>query len=99
MLKITVNGVDYPCRITMGAFLEFKRQTDREASEMSSASLSDMVTFIWCCVKSASRADKVEFPYTLEEFADATDPDTLNAFYAPAVDDSKKKEVTESPEA
>ena len=90
MVKISINGKEYPCRVTMGAFIDFKNETGREASEISSSSVSDMIVFIWCCIKSACRHDKVEFPYSLEEFADASDPETLNAFYAET--EGKKKE-------
>ena len=93
MQKIVVNGKEYPCRITMGAFLLFHEKTGREANEMSSKSLSDLIIFIWCCIKSACRADKVEFDMTVEEFADASDPEKLNTFYESNVEpEDKKKE-------
>lgn len=97
MGTITINGRELPCRITMGAFILFREQTGREANEITSNALSDMIIFIWCCTKSACRADKVEFDLSLEEFADAADPACLNAFYAQAAeDDGKKKEQTGS---
>ena len=97
MQTIKINGEEYPCYVTMGAFVDFKNETGREASGISSLDLSDMVVFLWCCVRSACRAKKKEFPYSLQEFADAADPAGLNEFYAQqAEEDSKKKEQTGS---
>lgn len=53
----------------MGAFLQFKRETGKEVTEMAD-SLSEQVVFLYCCIASAARADKKPFAYTLEEFAD-----------------------------
>lgn len=94
MKKITINGTEYPCRITMGAFLIFHELTGREASDISDAALSDMIVFIYACVKSACRADKVEFDLSLEAFADAASPDSLDAFYQQAsiAEQGKKSE-------
>lgn len=76
-ITITVNGTDYPCRPTMGAMLRFKRETGREATEIDTASLSDVCTYLWCCTASASRADRLDFPYTLDDFADALPADAV----------------------
>lgn len=69
-LKVTINGVSYPCRMTMGAMLRFKRQTGREVTEVSMDSLSDLAVLLWCCVVSSCNADKIEFNYSLEDFCD-----------------------------
>ena len=69
--KITIGGVDYPCRVTMGAMLRFKRETGKDVSAMNGNDVADLVTFMWCCVKSASAADGGEMPLALEAFADA----------------------------
>ncbi len=60
MRTINVGGRELPCRVTMGAMLRFKRETGRDVSGMSSDDVSDLVTFMWCCVVSACRADGVE---------------------------------------
>ena len=70
-LEIVVNGKTYPCRQTMGAMLRFKRETGKEASAISDDSVTDLVTYLWCCVLSACKHDGVEFTYTLEDFADS----------------------------
>lgn len=89
--KINVGGRDLPCRVTMGAMLRFKRETGRDVSGMSSGDISDLITFMWCCVSSACVADGTEFGLTLEEFADRMDPESLGRFYEDGAQDSKKK--------
>lgn len=76
----TLKVLGYPCRQTMGAFLRFKRETGREATEMS-GELSDMLIFIYCCTASACAADHIDFPYkTVDEFADHIDPADLTTW-------------------
>lgn len=89
--KINVGGRELPCRVTMGAMLRFKRETGRDVSGMSSGDISDLITFMWCCVSSACVADGTEFSLTLEEFADRMDPESLGRFYEDGAQDSKKK--------
>lgn len=79
-IEITINGTSWPCRQTMGAMLRFKRETGREATEIDPSSLSDLCTFLWCCVVSASKADGKDFGMSLMEFADAISPDTATAW-------------------
>lgn len=70
----------YPCRQTMGAFLRFKRETGREATEMN-GELSDMLIFIYCCTASACAADHIDFPYkSVDTFADHIDPADLTTW-------------------
>ena len=77
--KITIAGREYPCRQTMGAMLRFKRETGREVSDME-AGLTDLCTYLYCCVASASAADGADFRMTLTQFADALSPEELQAW-------------------
>ncbi len=77
MKTITINGKRYPCRVTMGALLRFKRETGKDASELGQTDVADLITLLWCCVASASKADGVEFGLGLMDFADLLSPDTL----------------------
>lgn len=94
----------YPCRQTMGAFLRFKRETGREATEITN-DLTDLLTFLYCCTASAAAADGLDFDLTLEEFADRISPDELNqwtaAMQAEAAEanttDDEKKSLSASP--
>ena len=75
---VKIDGKEYPCYVTMGAFLEFKKETGKEATEPEALSgMTDMIAWLWATVKSASRREKKDFPLTLEEFADAITPDEL----------------------
>lgn len=91
MKKLSINGVSYPCRLTMGAMLRYHRETGKEVSELSGDDLSGMIVLIWCCLKSACNADKVNFDMSLDDFADAMDPECISAFYEEAMEDGGKK--------
>lgn len=79
-LEVTVNGVAYPCRPTMGAMLRFKKETGKEITEIKADSLSDLCTYLYCCVVSASAAAKKSFDMSLMEFADALSPEDMTAW-------------------
>lgn len=74
----------------MGAMLRFKRETGKDVSAMNGNDVAELVTFMWCCVKSASSADGVDMPLGLEAFADALEPGDMEAFNA-TVEDTEKK--------
>ncbi len=99
-IEIIVNGKAYPCSPTMGAMLRFKEETGREITEIVSNSLSDLCTYLWCCVASASKRDGVEFNLSLMEFADNISAQdmtkwqeeiTKNAESTPDSNDEKKR--------
>lgn len=90
MLEIKIGKKTFPCRVTMGAMRRFKDLTGREATSLTNADLSDLVTFIYCCVASACNADKTAFDLSIEDFADNLDMDTLNRFFE-SQPESKKK--------
>lgn len=91
-IEITVNGKAYPCRPTMGAMLRFKRETGKEVTEIDGSSLSDVVTYLWCCVVSACKADGVGFGMSLMDFADSISPDEMSGW---AEENSGKPEENE----
>ena len=55
MNKIRIGGKEYPCQMTMGALLRFKKETGREVTEVKGDSISDMITLLWCCVASVCK--------------------------------------------
>lgn len=79
-IEITINNVAYPCRPTMGAMLRFKRETGKEITEITDTSFTDLCTYLYCCVASASAADGKDFNLSLMEFADALNPDDMTAW-------------------
>ena len=60
-IEITINGTAYPCSPTMGAMLRFKEQTGREITQIDPSSLSDLCTYLWCCVKAGAKREGKEF--------------------------------------
>lgn len=81
-VQVTINGVDYPCRPTMGAMLRFKKETGKEITEITDKSFTDLCTYLYCCVASASAADGVNFSMSLLDFADALSPEAMTEWAA-----------------
>lgn len=99
-VEITINGVAYPCRQTMGAMLRFKQETGKEVTEIDSGSFSDLCTYLWCCVKSASKADGLDFNLSLMDFADNVTPEEATEWVEANKEqsDGKNTENSETPE-
>lgn len=90
-LAININGKAYPCSPTMGAMLRFKQETGREVTEIDPSSLSDLCTYLWCCVASASQREGGDFGMSLMEFADSITPEAMaewsEATFSPTSED------------
>lgn len=80
-IEIKIGEKTYPCRQTMGAMIRFKRETGKDVSEIENG-VADMVTFLWCCIVSACRADGVEFDLPLLDFADRITSNDMTAWAA-----------------
>lgn len=78
-ITISIDGKEYPCRPTMGAMLRFKEQTGKDISEISGG-VTDMATYLWCCIRSACKRDGVKFGMSLMDFADAVTQDDMSAW-------------------
>lgn len=89
-MKISVGGKEYPCRVTMGAMVRFKNEAGKDVSAMEKTDISELVLFIYCCVRSACNADKVPFDIDFETFADLMEPDSVNTFYEDMGEAQKK---------
>lgn len=93
MSKVVICTKEYPSRVTMGAMIDFKRETGKDANEIA-ADVEQLTMFMYCCVRSACRADRVEFTLTFEQFADGINLDDFTAFQdrlATEEDGAKKK--------
>lgn len=90
-LNLMVGGKEYPCRVTMGAMVRFKRETGRDVSSLTQNDISDLVLFMWCCVVSASKADGVEFDMSFEDFADRLDGKNLESFLGMVGDEASSE--------
>ena len=77
-VEIKIGNEVFPCRQTMGAMLRFKQETGREITEINAKSFTDICTFLWCCIFSASKADGKKFKLSLMDFADNVSPEDMN---------------------
>lgn len=75
---VTVDGKEYPIKMTMGALIRFEQETGKPFSS-EKLSTSDVATIMWCCLKSACNHDKVEFDIPSEEFVDYVDVQEADA--------------------
>lgn len=85
-------------RVTMGAMIDFKHETGKDVNEIG-ADIEQLTMFMYCCVRSACRADKVDFQLTFEQFADGINLDDFTSFQngmAMEENGAKKKEGGES---
>ena len=73
MNKVIICAKEYPSRVTMGAMIDFKHETGKDVNEIG-ADIEQLTMFMYCCVRSACRADKVDFQLTFEQFADGILP-------------------------
>lgn len=95
-MRISVGGRELPCRLTMGAMLLFKRQTGKDLNQIQGEGLEAMLTLLWCCVKSACRAEGVEFNVDFEMFCDMITPEEMALWNkAMETEQDKKKEQQE----
>lgn len=77
--------------MTMGAMVRFKNESGKDVSKLEKTNISELVLFVYCCVKSACNADKVEFDYDFQSFADLMEPDAANSFYEDMGSEEKKR--------
>ena len=93
---IEVGGKQWPCRLTMGAMLLFKRNMQKDASQINGDDMEELLMFMWCCIVSASRADGLEFDLPFDLFCDMVTPADM-ARWSEAInqagEDEKKKEA------
>ena len=74
-------GRELPARLTMGALVMFKDMAGFDISQDNKD--PDAVTsvmLLYCCIKSACRADGIEFSATFEEFCDRVTPEDITAW-------------------
>jgi len=78
-MKISIDGKDYPVRVTMGALLRYKHETGKDVGELRETDFEGLLTLLWCCLKSACAVDGVDFGLSLEGMADRLDTPTMQA--------------------
>lgn len=97
--KIMIAGKEYPCRVTMGALLRFKRATGHDVSSMDYEDMEELMVFVHSCVVSACKVDGVEFGLDLMDMADQIEPDALNSFYAAMGGEERGEKGESAPES
>ena len=75
---INVGGKELPCRLTMGAMLQFKRMTGRDVNQMDANDIEDMLMLMWCCIFCACKAEGIEFDTDFEMFTCMVTPQDVN---------------------
>lgn len=85
-------GRELPARSTMGALVMFKDMAGFDISQgIKNLDAVTLAMLLYCCIKSACRADGIEFTATFEEFCDRITPEDITAwFMASNVVDEKK---------
>lgn len=68
---VTIGGVNYPCRLTMGAYVRFRQMFEKETHEADYKNSAELCGFIYCVIASACNADKIEFPHDFQSFVDS----------------------------
>ena len=94
-VEVTINGVAYPCRPTMGAMLRFEKETGKNVAEVfaegeTEFSFTDICTLMWCCIVSASKHDGIEFNMSLMDFADSITPEEAISWNSKAMASQKE---------
>lgn len=97
-VEVIVNGEAFPCRTTMGAMLRFKRETGKEVVDITDWEFTDLCTFLWCCVASASKADGKKFDLSLMDFADNITPKELTAWAESIKEAQEETENDDTPD-
>jgi hypothetical protein len=95
MKKVTLDGKDYPCYQTMGAMRRFRKATGQEISDVNVTEVSKMVDYMYYCTVSACAVEKVEFPYSDEEFADRITVETMQQWSQSITDGQQDAESSE----
>ncbi len=90
-MRITIEGREYPCYVTMGAFLDFRDETGAEAPDrVDSGNVTDVVTWLWACTRSASRREGNPMELGLRDFADRLGVDDLSAWAAAMAEENAR---------
>ena len=98
MTTITIDGVEYPCRQTMAALVDFKEDTGKEAYEVSG--LSDVAKLLYHQIRCSCEYEGKPFEMSFREFALRMSAEDVlrwaDAVNAAAEEDGKKRRVASS---
>lgn len=94
-IMIKVGGKEFPCRLTMGAMLQFKRNVGKDVSQMNWEDMEELLMLMWCCVSSACRADNIEFSIDFTMFCDLVSPADMAKWNSAIAEANEKKSEEE----
>lgn len=90
-MLIKIKGVNFPIRPTMWALLTFKREKEKDVSDLKSTDLEDMLYYTWLCVKGACMQDEIDFTVSFEDYLKYVEGDPTEALIVNKLDEIKKK--------
>lgn len=64
MKKITIRGIEYPCRITIGAMVAYKRETGEDVSSFKGDDMEKLGLLVFHSFRSTCRACSIDFPFS-----------------------------------
>ena len=67
MKKITINGKEYPFRLTVGAMVAYKHDTGEDFSQFKGDDMEKLGSIIYHGVRSACKADGIVLPCETKE--------------------------------
>lgn len=91
MNQITINGQQYPFRVTFGGMMRYKNLTGKDVKDIAADDMEGLLMFFWCCTAAACNADGVEFKYDLQRFEDSLTIDDINRMTEISDEGVKKK--------
>ena len=82
MKHVTIKGKRYPFRLTIGAMVAYKKAVGEDFSKFNGEDMEKMLHIIFYGIKSACKADGIEFPYqSPDEIADYIDMGQINDLF------------------
>lgn len=93
MAQITIHlkGKDYPCRLTMGALLAYKRETGhdfgtdlKESESQKDIDIESLLMLLGLCLESTCKADGKVLPegFSAKDIADYINIDDVQKFWS-----------------
>ncbi len=91
-MPVKIKGKDYPITPTMWALLQFKRDKNKNVSEIPPDDIELMLYYTWLCVKGACFQHNIDFNLSFEEYVESVEGDPTEALILEKVESIKKKE-------
>ena len=92
-VTIKVGEQTLPCYPTMGAMVRYKDMTGKEVTAIGTA-ISELCTYLYCCVAAACSREKIEFDMEFLPFADSIDVEDLNSWALSVNEGAQSKKKT-----